>query len=212
MEKFFKFLQKNEKIICSSIVGSYITNKDTNNIDVIILINKIKDKKILLAEIESYLKINSFQNEDVFQFKTKTITYSFLIETFTCFKKKFKNICDGKIYKPEICSWAIVGWLPESFLLDLKNMLIIKDNQFFKDIKEELQEYPHGLKESIINFSNKKINELTMLLQTPGINRFSKKIAQVEKNIYLFRRQFAEKNKFLHSFKFKEKLCKKIKI
>lgn len=182
-----------------AMVGSSCKKKDANNFDVIILHNK--NNFNIVEQIETIMGSRGLVNEDVLQFSLDNNKYiSFLIEELDNFKKRVKNIVNGKDIVPRICNWTLVGWLPESFINDLSGMCIFKDDSgFLLGLKEELRQYPPKLKEEIINFSNLKISNLIKIKETIDSD-LAKKICDIEIEIYDTRKKYAENEKYLHSF------------
>ena len=199
-EEVIKYIKELNEVDCACVVGSYNHNKDAKNIDIILVTNEPICN--IVERIGEFINLPSSVSDDTIQFKNcDGKTFSFLIHSSKELDKKVNEIVSGNNHTPRICEWAIIGWLPESFLNDLQKMVIIKDREdYLSNLKENLGIYPESLKTAIIDFSTKKIKYLKMKQECFSNNVVESKIIQAEIVVHEIRKKYAEENRYLHSF------------
>lgn len=195
----FKIIKRMSETDCACIVGSYNANPDAKNVDIIII---SENKKNIIALLDKYFRVPNKVSDDTIQYiDTSNRIFSFLIQSKSELESKVNEIINGENYIPRICEWAMVGWLPESFLKDLSKMVIIKDKQnFLTKLKNSLKKMPKKFQKAVIDFSNRKIEYLRKKALKLSDNLLEKQICQTEILIHYIRKKYAEKGIYLHSF------------
>lgn len=200
IKRLIEYLKNKDGIMSISIVGSYIEQKEYNDIDFLITCNgnAKKMRQTIMNELKQY---GAFITDDSVKFKNSSGKELSL--AFYQHNKLLNNIklyMNGKNLEPRVNEWALVGWFPEALLYDIKNMFLIYDsNSDMRNIKNKLNVYPFKMRKGMIEFIDKKLSNLSARLNNCDKTEYD--LIQYEKKIWNIRREYALKEIYFRGFK-----------
>ncbi len=192
-------LNKAKSIVAYGVVGSVVSSKKFNDIDILALCTNTKKaseeiSNILsnyqLSHVDDAIKINGFCDREI-----SVALYN--IKEVEEFVDRFIL---GQRIIPEHRSWSIGYWLPEGFIMDLSRIQILNDDSGYLEVlKNRVQSYSPYARKRILSdcLEEMKLKEYKM---NESID-IEKSIIENDIKLCKIRSSFAIKSNYLKSFK-----------
>lgn len=201
VNKFKNILLKNNIDYPISIVGSAIKNNNYNDVDFLMIVDNVElaiekineaFKDFVVTKSDDAIRIDNFSKK----------TFSIALYEKKRIIQIINDFIEGKNLETTHRIWCLGYWIPESLIVNLKDMIIINDkNDFMIDLKNKLSKDSIYAKKAIVRECIEEIRIKSELLSNISINSLEYSIYKNDIILSTVRAFSVVKGNFLMSFK-----------
>jgi len=198
-----EFFYGKEGIFSVILVGSATSNKDYNDIDILIFVDNINLVTKYLTEFSIILNENYIICDDSYRFLiNKNEEVSIVFQVKNDFLKKINGILKGKDIYRRYRNWTVGGFFPESLLKDIEKATLLWEdsNHILKNIQNKINKK----KDHFFNIFSKSLEEeirLKLSYYNNSYNLVFRNTLVNDLQIATIRLMFAKEKMFFPSLK-----------
>ena len=210
VNNFKNILLKNNIDYPISIVGSAIKNNNYNDVDFLMVVDNIElvierineaFKNLVVTKSDDAIRIDNFSKK----------TFSIALYEEKRIIQIINDYIEGKNLETTHRIWCLGYWIPESLIINLKDMIILNDkNDFMIDLKNKLSKDSIYAKKAIVKECLEEIRVKSELLSNISINSMEYSFYKNDIILSTVRAFSIVKGNFLMSFKKLEQVIKNL--